>query len=86
MLTCCHPQCMYAANVLYIITLAVTKISASMTVMNVAPLDRRRGIFSVMAVIVLWAVSAVITVLFQCQVSAPWDFTSGQCVNLVWMK
>lgn len=74
---------MYAANVLYIATLAVTKISASMTVMNVAPLDRRRGIFSVMAVIVLWAASAAIAVLFQCQVSAPWNFTTGQCINLV---
>ncbi|KAJ3496005.1 hypothetical protein NLG97_g2980 [Lecanicillium saksenae] len=75
-------KCMYAANILYIVTLGVTKISASMTVMNVAPLDRRRGIFSVMAVIVLWALSGVITVLFQCQVSAPWDFTTGKCINL----
>ncbi|OAA54695.1 hypothetical protein ISF_08296 [Cordyceps fumosorosea ARSEF 2679] len=75
-------KCMYAANVLYIVTLAVTKISACMTVMNVAPLDRRRGIFSVMAVIAVWGVSAVITVLFQCQVSEPWNFVSGKCVNL----
>ncbi|TQV93819.1 hypothetical protein V2A60_004018 [Cordyceps javanica] len=75
-------KCMYAANVLYIATLAVTKISACMTVMNVAPLDRRRGIFSVMAVIGLWAVASVATVLFQCQVSEPWNFVSGQCVNL----
>ncbi|KAJ6790134.1 hypothetical protein PWT90_05309 [Aphanocladium album] len=75
-------KCMYAANVLYIVTLGVTKISACMTVMNVAPLDRRRGIFSVMALIVLWAVSAVVTVLFQCQVSAPWNFMTGKCVNL----
>ncbi|ATY65780.1 hypothetical protein A9K55_001510 [Cordyceps militaris] len=75
-------KCIYAANVLYIVTLAVTKISACLTVMNVAPLNRRRGSFAVMGVIALWAVSAVVTVLFQCQVSAPWNFVSGKCINM----
>lgn len=74
---------MYAANVLYIAVLGVAKISAAMTVMTVAPLDRRRGIFSVMAVIGLWAISGAITLLFQCPISSPWKLDTAKCINLV---
>ncbi|KGQ08132.1 hypothetical protein BBAD15_g6512 [Beauveria bassiana D1-5] len=75
-------KCLYASGILYIVTLGVTKISACMTVMNVAPLGRRRGIFFVMGAIGVWAVASVVVVIFQCQISSPWNFYTGKCVDL----
>lgn len=76
---------MYAANILFIVALGFTKISAATTVMNVAPLDRRRGVFGVMILVALWTASALFTVLFQCEVSQPWNFISAKCIDLVRM-
>ncbi|POR39145.1 Uncharacterized protein TPAR_00654 [Tolypocladium paradoxum] len=73
----------YAAHILFIAVLHFAKLSVAVTIWNMAPHNRRCAAVATSAAIVLWAVSATITVLFQCYFPEPWNYSTGQCIHRV---
>ncbi|KAH6887642.1 hypothetical protein B0T10DRAFT_539011 [Thelonectria olida] len=71
----------YASDVLYIIALCLGKISATRTILDMAPREKRRLILATEVVIGLWAASSIIVSFFQCSLPNPWDYLNSQCIN-----
>ncbi|OAQ64781.1 hypothetical protein VFPPC_06008 [Pochonia chlamydosporia 170] len=70
----------YATDLLYIASLGLAKVSTAATVVNIAARKHRSLIYGVGALILAWAVTGFIVILFQCQLPAPWDFISKKCI------
>ncbi|OAA47134.1 hypothetical protein NOR_02770 [Metarhizium rileyi] len=70
----------YATDLLYIASLGLAKVSTAVTVTNLAARTHRSIIYGTAAVVITWAVTGFIVVLFQCQIPAPWDFISRSCI------
>ncbi|KID86812.1 choline transport protein [Metarhizium guizhouense ARSEF 977] len=70
----------YATELLYIASLGLAKVSTAATVVNIASRSHRNVIFGIGTVIIAWAVTGFIVVLFQCQLPAPWDIIHKSCI------
>ncbi|MCJ1396697.1 hypothetical protein MMC18_009589 [Xylographa bjoerkii] len=73
----------YAADILYIITLWLTKSSAALLFMRLTPIGHQ--VFAakaVLAVSTVWAVVSIFMIAMRCQLSTPWTDYDGQCTNL----
>lgn len=73
----------YATELLYIASLGLAKVSTAATVVNIASRSHRNVIFGIGTVIIAWAVTGFIVVLFQCQLPAPWDIIHKSCIARV---
>jgi hypothetical protein len=84
-----HPrhQSSYAAGMLYVVALAVAKMTTLQFLETLARTNLRRMIVrSFMALDVAWALVAVIALIFQCSVPHTWAILSDKCFrqNLFW--
>ncbi|KAJ6134019.1 hypothetical protein N7523_000341 [Penicillium sp. IBT 18751x] len=74
----------YAANILFIASMACSKLALIMFIRSLTPatLDRRfalgLGVF-----VLLWTIAGVFTAAFQCSVPDTWDYLHGKCFHLV---
>lgn len=80
-----HPrgQGEYAANIFYIVSLLLAKITISMMIMTIAQRTHRRMIQAIEILIGAWAITGLAVVFFQCQLPSPWDYISSSCIQRV---
>jgi len=72
----------YAWNILYIISLALGKVSTLSLLLALAPNKSYRiPMLGVSGVIGLWAVAALFASAFQCSLPHPYLITTGQCFS-----
>ncbi|MCJ1291175.1 hypothetical protein MMC34_002718 [Xylographa carneopallida] len=73
----------YADDILYIITLWLTKSSAALLFMRLTPDQNHvRAAKAVLAISTVWVVVSLFMVALRCQLSTPWMDYDGQCTNL----
>ncbi|KAL6920652.1 hypothetical protein FSST1_004678 [Fusarium sambucinum] len=70
------------SDVLFFITLGLSKLSAMTTIWNMSPLSHKK-ILSIQILIGGWAISAVLVRSFACSLASPWDYINGRCINMV---
>ncbi|KAF0644746.1 hypothetical protein FPSE5266_20038 [Fusarium pseudograminearum] len=70
------------SDVLFFITLGLSKLSATSTIWTMSPLSNKT-ILPIQILIGGWAISAVFVRSFACSLSNPWDYLNGQCINMV---
>lgn len=51
--------------------------------MGLGPRSKRSTTMIIEGVICLWGVSSIVTLLFQCNLPAPWDYINGICIYRV---
>ncbi|OCK74153.1 hypothetical protein K432DRAFT_410102 [Lepidopterella palustris CBS 459.81] len=74
----------YAATILYVLTVAVSKLSIMIFFTRLAVAQTHKTIVLILtAVIGSWSIAAVFGVAFQCPTPTPWNVFSGQCVSLL---
>lgn len=71
----------YASDSLYIITLLLAKISATRTIWDMAPRERKPYIIATEVLIGLWGASSVIASFFECDLPDAWNYLDGQCFD-----
>ncbi|KAK5998948.1 hypothetical protein PT974_01332 [Cladobotryum mycophilum] len=71
----------YAGNILLIMGFLFAKLSILRTMAGLTQHDRKRLLFSIEICTILWAFSAVVTALFQCQLPMPWDHIGHSCID-----
>lgn len=72
----------YAASLLFIVAIGLTKVSGAMSIHNMA--QNRQKIFIRICEIVcaIWSASAFFVVLFGCEMPAPWNYTQPRkCID-----
>lgn len=77
-------QAQYAASFLSITSICFAKLSLVAFLRNLTPLpfDRKFGlVIGLLAVV--WAVTAIVTLAFQCHMPKPWDYVNQSCFNRV---
>lgn len=69
---------------LYILSLACSKLSLVVFIRNLTPIakDKRLALI-VEAVIGVWTVVAIFGTAFQCSLPRAWDIWHGKCFNIV---
>ncbi|CAF3605724.1 unnamed protein product [Fusarium graminearum] len=70
------------SDVLFFITLGLSKLSATSTIWTMSPLSSKK-ILPIQILIGGWAISAVLVRSFACSLSNPWDYLNGRCINMV---
>jgi hypothetical protein len=74
----------YAASLFYIVALACAKLAALAQLFTLTPLaGHRKPIIVVMGLVIVWAVCALITIAFQCDLPHVWAYETGKCVKQV---
>ncbi|MCJ1355582.1 MAG: hypothetical protein MMC33_005574 [Icmadophila ericetorum] len=74
----------YASQLLYILSLCITKLAVLEFLGTLAQSPvRRTATRSIMAVNGVWAIIATFCVAFQCGIPRPWAIISGHCFNQV---
>ncbi|KAK5988394.1 hypothetical protein PT974_12548 [Cladobotryum mycophilum] len=71
----------WVANILFITGLLFAKLSLIITIISLTQRDRRYLVFGVETCIILWAVSSVFVVFFQCELPEPWNPIGHSCIN-----
>lgn len=75
-------QSAYAAELLYIPSLCLAKLSVALLLRSITPsVPHNRFIFAIGVTTVLWAASSELSVAFQCHLPNPWRFFGNTCVN-----
>ncbi|RLM00065.1 hypothetical protein CFD26_104149 [Aspergillus turcosus] len=73
----------YAAYILYIASLCLSKLSLSTFIRNLTPVHKDHFQAAVLQVLItVVGVVGVIGTAFQCHMPRPWDYWHGQCFNL----
>ncbi|KAL4938963.1 hypothetical protein BDV06DRAFT_214690 [Aspergillus oleicola] len=76
-------KCQYAASILYVASLCLSKLSLSTFIRNLTPVHRDHYLAAVLqAVIAILGVTGVIGTAFQCRLPRPWDYWRQECFNL----
>ncbi|QPC67415.1 hypothetical protein HYE67_009646 [Fusarium culmorum] len=70
------------SDVLFFITLGLSKLSATSTIWTMSPLSNKT-ILPIQILIGGWAISAVLVRSFACSLPNPWDYLNGRCINMV---
>lgn len=77
-------QSLYAAYLLYILSLMFSKLSLAVFIRSLTPASKDKWLArGVEAIVYLWALAAFFGSAFQCSVPRTWDFWNGQCFNVV---
>jgi hypothetical protein len=78
-------QAEYAATILFIASIACSKLSLLIFIRNLTPASLDRRVALVLgAFIGLWAVISIFTASFQCHLPQTWNYLHGTCFNRVW--
>lgn len=73
----------YAAQILFIITIATAKVSGAMSIHSMAQQRQKMYIRVCEIFCAVWGVSSVLVVAFQCQLPTPWNYSAGsKCINV----
>ncbi|KAL4875320.1 hypothetical protein BJY04DRAFT_224192 [Aspergillus karnatakaensis] len=73
----------YAASILYIISLSLSKLSLSTFISNVSPVRRDHQLATIMqAAMVVVGITGVFGTAFQCRLPRPWDYWRQKCTDL----
>lgn len=71
---------LYAAQLLFIITLGLSKLSLVFFLLRLTPIDRHRRVFwAFAAVVTAWMIGSIFAVALQCGPSHPWLFQTKSC-------
>jgi hypothetical protein len=74
----------YAASLLYVASLACAKVSTLTLLLALTPLaGHRKPIMAVGGFVVIWAVCALISSAFQCNLPHAWAYETGKCFSQV---
>ncbi|KAJ5156424.1 hypothetical protein N7492_009227 [Penicillium capsulatum] len=77
-------QALYAAYLLYIISLMFSKLSLAVFIRSLSPASKDKWLArGVEAIVYAWALAAFLGSAFQCSVPRTWDFSNGQCFNVL---
>ena len=77
-------QAMYAGNLLYFGSLALSELSVLFFVANVTPVQSDRHMLVCLGAIILsWGTIGFIVSAAECGSPIPWDYTGGHCVDRV---
>ncbi|KAJ6087083.1 hypothetical protein N7467_005997 [Penicillium canescens] len=75
---------LYAATLLYIINLTLSKLSLAVFIRSLTPSVRDNFIAHVVkGIIYVWAVVVFFGSAFQCEVPRTWDFQNGRCFDIL---
>ncbi|KIW99849.1 uncharacterized protein Z518_10777 [Rhinocladiella mackenziei CBS 650.93] len=73
----------YASNILTVLTLAFAKCSVFQLILTIIPKRRiRLACHALDATIVLWLLTSIFALAFQCDLPHPWLLGGDRCVNL----
>jgi hypothetical protein len=75
----------YASEFLYISSICFSKLSLLVLFYNVVAVRRmhRRLMFGFGTFIVIWSMTSLVVVAFQCELPRPWEMMSLRCFNTV---
>lgn len=74
----------YAANLLYIASLALARVSVLIFVMQLSPRRTYKQVsLGLIITISVWSLLSVFTLAFQCSIPKPWDFYGDRCLDRV---
>ncbi|KAH8691523.1 hypothetical protein BGW36DRAFT_388475 [Talaromyces proteolyticus] len=75
-----------AANVLYVVSLALSKLSLLLLLAKISPNKRHNQVMhGISLFVVLFTFISIFVVSFSCSVPKTWDYASGRCINrTVW--
>lgn len=77
-------QSLYAAYLLYILSLMFSKLSLVGFIRSLTPSSKDKWLArGVEGIVYAWALTAFFGTAFQCSVPRTWDFWNGQCFNVV---
>lgn len=75
---------LYAGSLLYILSLACSKLSLALFIHNLTPIAKDRWLASAVEVVVgVWAVVTLFGTAFQCSVPRTWDIWNGKCFSIL---
>lgn len=73
-----------AANILYVVSLALSKLSLLLLLVKLSPNQRHKRVMHGISVfIVLFTLISIFVVSFSCSVPQTWNYASGRCINRV---
>ncbi|KAL4794300.1 hypothetical protein BDV19DRAFT_390361 [Aspergillus venezuelensis] len=76
-------KCQYAASILYIASLCLSKLSLSTFIRNLTPVHRDHFLATILQIaITIVGVIGVIGTAFQCHLPRPWDYWREECFDL----
>ncbi|KAL4816100.1 hypothetical protein BDW67DRAFT_163049 [Aspergillus spinulosporus] len=76
-------KCQYAASILYIASLCLSKLSLSRFIHTLTPVHRDHLLAAVLQVaIAILGVTGIIGTAFQCRIPQPWDYWWQKCFDL----
>ncbi|RAO66905.1 uncharacterized protein BHQ10_002917 [Talaromyces amestolkiae] len=75
-----------AANVLYVVSLALSKLSLLRLLVKISPNLRHHQVMNGISLfVILFTFISIFVVSFSCSVPKTWDYASGRCINrTVW--
>ena len=74
----------YSAEFLCITSICFAKLSFVVFLRNLTPLAFDRKFGSIIGlVVIMWALTAILTIAFQCSLPQPWDYVNQSCFNRV---
>ncbi|WEW55540.1 hypothetical protein PRK78_000971 [Emydomyces testavorans] len=74
----------YAANLLFIVSICLTKISLLVLNHQFALLRQYKyTIYALGSIVIVWTVASILIVAFQCHLPRPWDYINNSCVTRV---
>jgi hypothetical protein len=73
-----------AANVLYVVSLALSKLSLLRLLVKITPNSRHNQVMNGISLfVILFTFISIFVVSFSCSVPKTWDYASGRCINRV---
>lgn len=73
-----------AANILYVVSLALSKLSLLLLLAKLSPNKRhRRVMHGISRCVVLFTFISIFVASFSCSVPNTWNYASGRCINRV---
>lgn len=73
-----------AANILYVVSLALSKLSLLLLLARLSPNKRHKRVMHGISIfVVLFTFISVFVASFSCSVPKTWNYTSGRCINRV---
>ncbi|KAL1965585.1 hypothetical protein VTN77DRAFT_5669 [Rasamsonia byssochlamydoides] len=75
-------KCEYASTLLFVASLCLSKLSASLFVRGLTPDSLDQNIAWVLGIVItVWGFVSEFVVAFQCRLPRPWDYIDNTCVN-----
>jgi hypothetical protein len=75
---------LYAANILYVLAVGVSKLSAIAFVSRLACTPGNRNAVVLLAGLVMcWTIAITAGIIFECELPRPWEVLTGDCIPMV---